>query len=329
MRYTLTPASLGNNLGVELDEALLATAQHALGWKCRTSSATSSYPHISLCPKATGLPTTEQAAQLRENEYIACRRGKDTLLFLADGYVRFNGQSSTTQVGVYPRGSQSQSQTRPVIALETALFRALLIQETLLFHALVFDYQGQGFLVLGESGAGKTTLALAAMAAGAKVVSDDRIALRSEGRELIGRSMRPFLQIRSDTLKHINRGTLGGMLAMADVDVPVMRMDRAAAPDSFADHTKITRILILHSGADQRPEISELKPADKAECLAAAMSSSLPYMFTLPREDLGAEPTALCLQLLRLDHIAHLTTGSNLMLDPVNVFMEIMASQVA
>ena len=44
-------------------------------------------------------------------------------------------------------------------------------------HACAFSIAGQGILALGDRGAGKSSLVLAALAAGARIVSDDWLLL--------------------------------------------------------------------------------------------------------------------------------------------------------
>lgn len=52
-------------------------------------------------------------------------------------------------------------------------------------HASAVEIGGQGLLILGPSGTGKSALALALMGLGARLVADDRVILRAEGRHLL------------------------------------------------------------------------------------------------------------------------------------------------
>lgn len=48
-------------------------------------------------------------------------------------------------------------------------------------HASAFAYKGAGCLILGESGAGKSSLVASALVHGATLIADDRLTLHSEG----------------------------------------------------------------------------------------------------------------------------------------------------
>lgn len=54
-----------------------------------------------------------------------------------------------------------------------------------IIHASCVAVAGRGVLILGRSGAGKSGLALRLMALGARLVSDDRTVLRTEGAGLV------------------------------------------------------------------------------------------------------------------------------------------------
>ena len=59
---------------------------------------------------------------------------------------------------------------------------------TQILHASCVAWQGRGALILGQSGAGKSALALQLMALGADLVSDDRTELLAEADALTARA---------------------------------------------------------------------------------------------------------------------------------------------
>ena len=56
---------------------------------------------------------------------------------------------------------------------------------TLTLHATTVAVEGRGILITGPAGAGKSSLALALMALGARLVADDRTILTTEGAALV------------------------------------------------------------------------------------------------------------------------------------------------
>lgn len=52
-------------------------------------------------------------------------------------------------------------------------------------HASAVEIDGRGLLILGPSGSGKSSLTLALMGQGARLVADDRVILEAQGRCLV------------------------------------------------------------------------------------------------------------------------------------------------
>lgn len=57
--------------------------------------------------------------------------------------------------------------------------------QSVVLHATTVDYRGNGVLISGASGTGKSALALQLMALGATLVSDDRTLITRDGSKLI------------------------------------------------------------------------------------------------------------------------------------------------
>lgn len=58
-------------------------------------------------------------------------------------------------------------------------------QDTAILHATCVAVEGQGALILGRSGSGKSALALQMLALGGLLVSDDRVELRMDGKSVM------------------------------------------------------------------------------------------------------------------------------------------------
>jgi len=322
MQLLVAPTSLQGQVGVLLDPALRDTINRTHGWALYTSAAQTQYPAVTRDHTNTPPLSTQDASILRENEYIACPKRDGVYLFLADGYVHFPPDDSSTRVGSYL--ADNPGKTLPVTALETALFRALLLQDTLLTHALVLRWRELGVLVLGDSGSGKTTLALAALAAGAQIVSDDRVALRMAGGQLRAHRMRDFLRIRRGTLLDMTRDALPEAVRAITTTAPAVELAMTTAPQQFISDTRIDTVVLLNRCPSTRPAESIVKPASSAETLAAAMASSLPYLFAVNTQHLGVDPVTLYGQMLAAKQAVHLTTGARLMARPVEEFSSVI-----
>lgn len=61
------------------------------------------------------------------------------------------------------------------------------VAATLTLHATTVAVEGRGILITGPAGAGKSSLALALMALGARLVADDQTVLTDEGGALVAR----------------------------------------------------------------------------------------------------------------------------------------------
>lgn len=66
------------------------------------------------------------------------------------------------------------------------------VQDNLILHASCVAVQDKGVLILGASGAGKSSLALQLMAVGAKLVADDRTEITVKNGVAIARSPQPI-----------------------------------------------------------------------------------------------------------------------------------------
>ena len=66
------------------------------------------------------------------------------------------------------------------------------VHDSIPLHGSVVDWSGLGVLLLGASGAGKSSLALRLMALGADLVSDDRVLLRRCAEHLVAEAPQPL-----------------------------------------------------------------------------------------------------------------------------------------
>ena len=62
------------------------------------------------------------------------------------------------------------------------------VDRTVVRHGGLIEIDGRGLLIMGDSGRGKTTCALCLARRGARWIADDRVEIKKQGRQLIGRS---------------------------------------------------------------------------------------------------------------------------------------------
>ena len=84
-------------------------------------------------------------------------------------------------------------------------------------HAGAVAIGGRGLLILGPSGSGKSALALALMALGARLVADDRVILRAEGGDLLADCPPPIAGRIEARGVGILRAQAAGPVALAQV----------------------------------------------------------------------------------------------------------------
>ncbi|MFN3526604.1 MAG: HPr kinase/phosphorylase [Paracoccus sp. (in: a-proteobacteria)] len=112
-------------------------------------------------------------------------------------------------------------------------------------HGSTVALKGQGLLILGASGAGKSSLALQMMAAGAELVADDRTDLCREGDVLIASAPQPLLG-------RIEARGVGILAAVPSPPVPLVlvcdlgrREDQRLPPRRVAEWLDVTVPLVL------------------------------------------------------------------------------------
>ena len=94
-------------------------------------------------------------------------------------------------------------------------------------HASAVALDGRGLLILGAAGSGKSALALELMARGARLVSDDQVALSVEGGRLIARAPAAIRgRIEARFVGILNAETIPGAEVALAVDLDRTETDR-------------------------------------------------------------------------------------------------------
>lgn len=215
-----------------------------------------------------------------------------------------------------PLGLSAEEARRITLPLlRAALFRALGEHGFSVLHAGAFEIGGRGFVVVGESGAGKTTLAMIALRAGGRVVSDDSLlagvlpgggaGVAAFRRDAVLRDAGERL-VPSTFVDRLYRASFEG------VERAVLR--RAAVPHAFTAVT--TPGVLFLPRVDRRRRITHLVRAGAAEGLAALIAASSPA-FLAP--ELGSLRARLLPALVRIAGacaVYRVALGRDLLTDP-------------
>jgi len=99
-------------------------------------------------------------------------------------------------------------------------------------HASLVDYLGRGILLRGESGSGKSDLALRLIDGGAQLVADDRVRLRRKGQVVFGApppELAGLLEVRGIGIFRLNNLDEGRIDLVVDL-VAAAEVERLPAP---------------------------------------------------------------------------------------------------
>jgi hypothetical protein len=161
------------------------------------------------------------------------------------------------------------------LLLEMAVIHALALEGIPVFHGAGFTLGGSAVLALGQSGAGKTTLAAAAIRAGGKVISDDSvIALRRRSGSLSVQPFRRDLQVRPGSRRLFPRAIAPLLKPLPGALEPKWTLRRGDAAPCFTDDVSLNRIWILT--LDRRLQGCRIRPLHQAEALVALIQGSSP-----------------------------------------------------
>jgi hypothetical protein len=140
---------------------------------------------------------------------------------------------------------------------------ALLHQRRIItFHASSFIHSGRGVMILGESGAGKSSLTASFALKGAGFLSDDITPVIFNGSEPQIWSLQRAIRIRRNTALQLNIETDKLREAEAGTEKQYLQVDDAGIKN-FPMHT----ILKIEIGEVIKPEFRELSHAEKFSLL--------------------------------------------------------------
>ena len=138
----------------------------------------------------------------------------------------------------------------------TGLPAALTLRRRPLLHGCAIEAGGAAFLVLGASGAGKSSVAAAAVAQGYALFADDVAALSTSGDEVLVHQGGRQLRMNEDTARAFGWASLDRVFTTSELPPKLfVRLPPAAAA------APVAAIFVLEGGRADPPRIERLAPA--------------------------------------------------------------------
>jgi len=195
-------------------------------------------------------------------------------------------------------------------------------------HAAALVIDGRGVLVLGQRGAGKSVLGLAAVAAGHGLVSDDWLLLAPDGHgQSVVERMREFFMLR--------QGWAADRLLQRLSDLPFSTGTRPKTAFRLENRSdvrfpvaaRIDEVWLLKRPRAGRAERSTARPMPASAALAAIMEASIALLFSqsFPHERRAVLATLNAL--LARTPARLVTTGTDLVETPARALSRLLSRQ--
>ena len=145
-------------------------------------------------------------------------------------------------------------------------------------HSCSFELGGVAVLGLGESFSGKTTVAVAAMRAGGRVVSDDAVLVVPEGERFAVLPVRSFGWLRGRTREIVPSELRHRMIENEENGRPRWVLEREAGGEAFVERAAPSVIWV--QSIDRRLKASRIEPIDQGQVFAALVRGSSPLFLS-------------------------------------------------
>lgn len=191
----------------------------------------------------------------------------------------------------------------------------------MLVHGAAFEFEGHGVLALGDRGAGKSVLTMAALAAGAKVVSDDWVMVGADADGTVRcERLREFLMLRHGLAHDRLLSALPGLqpLPLSSRPKSVVRMQEQPAElqAHFTTTCRIDRFWLLQRRRTGRMPHSERIPATSADALSAVIRATMPLFFSRTFEHEAKRLRATAGRLATQIGASQVRTGTDILENP-------------
>jgi len=168
-------------------------------------------------------------------------------------------------------GQCSSNLTQVINFINTRYMDHHLRRGCLLCHASAVSYKGRGLTIAGSSGAGKSTMALHLIGHGASFVSNDRVLVKRDGRELSMFGVPKYPRVNPGTM--LNNPNLRGLLSSQDQSSLAamepsalwtlerkhdVRIDEVFGKDRVSLHSSLNALVLLTWQREQKAFQTEL-----------------------------------------------------------------------
>ncbi len=174
---------------------------------------------------------------------------------------------------------------RTMPLLRIAIAHALALEGLVVLHAAAFAVGGEHVVVLGETGAGKSTVAMAALRAGGRVLSDDCIvAGPGAGGEPIVAPFRRDVLLRTAGEAVLDAHTAARVQPVHIDGIPRGLLRRSDAPERFTPMAGVSQVWAV--SVDRRLRASRAERLTGGEALARLIDATSPVYLSarFPRQ---------------------------------------------
>jgi hypothetical protein len=165
------------------------------------------------------------------------------------------------------------------VLIDVAINHLLARQGLAVLHACAFEVGGNGILGLGDSFAGKTTVAMAAVRGGGRVVSDDQLlAGPSTTGGVVLRPVRAHGWLRGATRDIVPQQLREKMWETEEDGEPRWILSRKDGGEGFKE--VLTPNILWVLSVDRRLKSSRISGVNQGEAFAALIRASSPIFFS-------------------------------------------------
>ncbi|MBL0311124.1 MAG: hypothetical protein IPP78_00130 [Holophagaceae bacterium] len=202
-----------------------------------------------------------------------------------------------------------------------ALTHTLALVGCLPLHGMAAEIDGIGVLALGDSMAGKSTLALAILHAGGRIVSDDFLLARFKADQLVLSTLRQDLYVREGSYELIPTD-LRSLFSSSGAGPGRMKLCRTLAPEAFLD--ELSPQVVWFLDGTRRPSKLRISKVSQAEALSLLLRAGSP-MFISKRygtERVGLNPWLV--HVVQLFQFFKIRPGSDLLCSPTHIMRKLL-----